>query len=250
MEAQFLGSGEDGCVFLVTENGIQKIWKVLHGSSISDNALVAEREVVLSDALRALDPQEKRFICSSAFMITTPNDLIGLGGETFASFILKRLQQCAEAIRDSFVVQFQSVAQPVEDVLNAYQLDYIATSVQMLHGAGIIHGDIHVNNVMLISDGPRAKLPVLVDWSRAAFLDSATQNSVVHKVPSKEFATLAANDVVHVANLASQYREKFQRLRRNQKRSYAVSDDDEAAEFGETGPEVKRTFNFDDLLNN
>jgi serine/threonine protein kinase len=151
-----IGSGREGCVI---REGDQA-YKVMY----SKDDVAMNREVQINNRIRALDPEQKRFVVPSNTFRIDLDELERTRPDLFRVFVTRCLETPERPPR--VYIGFMPVLQKLEDGLSSNQKEYVRESIEFLHRNGISHNDIHKDNVMIHSIGG-TQYPVIIDFGRA-----------------------------------------------------------------------------------
>ena len=161
-----IGQGQEGCIIREGHDA----YKVMFGK---DEAAM-NREVQINNSLRALDPDQKRFVVPSNTFRVDLETLERTRPELFNIFVTR----CLETPERPAVVYIgmMPVLQPLdEDGLSNGQKAYVRESIQFMNHNGIAHNDVHLNNIMFhVVDGTR--YPVIIDFGRASSMQDRVQD--------------------------------------------------------------------------
>lgn len=175
----YLNQGQQGCIIQVQDNALGPI--VLKVGFLEDiQGLLKESRT--STLLRQLDPLHLRFAYSLNTVNTTSEFLErAYPGFKHAFSTCLELSDHPESIHRMLqgipvglsVSRMRLLVPLQNNRLQRAQVLYLQESIQMLVHHGIVHNDIHADNIMLLPDqtlpGTSQLVPVLIDWSHSFF---------------------------------------------------------------------------------
>ena len=152
---------------------------------VTKHALESEETLAIQQRLAELDPKGQRFGYSKHLETLTLSDLSAQWPEVYKAY-----QQCEASADHSQKTFGTNAGSPSKQVsisemlllhprpakaLEKYQASYLKESLKILHLAGIVHDDIHENNIMSTANGTSSFWwPILVDWDQARFSTNAS----------------------------------------------------------------------------
>lgn len=159
-----IGQGHEGCV--IREG--PEAYKIMFGK----DDLAMNREVQINNRIRALDPEQKRFVVPRDTFRIDLETLERTRPELFNIFVTR----CLESERPPVVyIGMMPILQPLEDGLSSGQKAYVRESIELMNQNGIAHNDIHLNNIMFhVVDS--VQYPVIIDFGRASSMQDRVQD--------------------------------------------------------------------------
>jgi hypothetical protein len=156
-----------------------------HVLRVTKGSLETETSMAINERLAQLDPKGQRFGYSKHLETLSLSSLSAQWPEVYEAY--KQCEESADHSQRTFGANAGSPSKQVSvsemlllyprpaKQLEKYQKTYLEDSLKILHSAGIIHDDIHENNIMS-SEKPESGLwwPILVDWDQAKFTSSPT----------------------------------------------------------------------------
>ena len=143
-----------------SEHHVSKIFKIGDNEVDNQNNLQSyrrETNVELLRLLRENDPRGERF-CYASSAHPVDIHLTAQQSDDVLRCLGRRVLSSAD-----LVFYNMPLVHPTVGKLNMTQRLFLSDSLDILHELGIVHGDLHKDNVMLGSDG----LPRIIDFGRA-----------------------------------------------------------------------------------
>lgn len=156
---KILGIGLSGVVLEISETECIKIYP----TRFSEYSYRQETRPELLRTLKRLDPQQNYFVYARPCKVPMIPDLWEIYGRYMNAIARKgKLVQMKD-----FKLQVRRAAKfprmdPLGEVTRE-DIDHLAEALDLLHGAGWTHRDLHAANVMRGKDG----LPRIIDWGEA-----------------------------------------------------------------------------------
>ena len=156
---KILGTGMAGVVLELSEDECLKIYP----TRFSEYSYRQETRPELLRTLKRLDPHQKYFVYARPCKVPEIPNLWEVYGR-YMNAIARRgklVQLKDYKLQPRRAVRFPRL-EPLEDA-SREDLDHLSEALDLLHGAGWTHRDLHPGNVMRGPDG----LPRIIDWGEA-----------------------------------------------------------------------------------
>jgi len=192
-ENYFLNSGDFNCVFLMPNQQIWRVSKLKEYPEDSDGPVNPYEgiykglfnEAKITTVLRKIDPMQSMFVSYNSYEITTCKQVQHMLGKEYSGF-KNALETCKQRT-SSFKTctshePFKMVISKTSKILVPVQfkdkhdmkdkLHVLKKNIKFLHKHHIVHGDLHVGNIMM--DPRNNNNLVIIDWEKAYFLSKVT----------------------------------------------------------------------------
>jgi len=208
-----LGSGKEACILEAADT----VLKISHNEDL--NAMFQESNITA--ALLKIDPDQERFVSCSKFVRMKLDDLDNLQVGVKGAYTRCFLHNHGSTLPQYVTVGRMKKLDRLEKKLAPAQMVYLEDSIKLLASHGIVHNDIHLDNIMILTNkyiwGTSYEAPVLIDWGQAMlFGHPLTESDYIgnYKAIDKDRNDLAQVEV-----------QEMQRFLRKQKRQKHIEDD-------------------------